>query len=282
MAINQFFKSNLNHNNQQRLLEDLVIESIRAYGIDCYFMPRTIQTEDELFGEDVISRFEHAVPVEMYVKSVDGFEGEGDLFSKFGLQIRDSATFVVAQRRFKDSIKETLLSETAGLIKLEEDESVVGESDVVLSEDGDGSDYTIDRVRPNEGDLVYFPLNKKLFEIKFVEHEVPFYQLGQLQTFELRCEVFEYTSEQIRTGVEEIDAIEATYTQDISYREEQADTEGFGLDIVLEGDGVTGTIAHEILPEDKDPAANNNYFELEGRKIVDFSEKSPFSTDDDW
>jgi hypothetical protein len=177
-ATNLYF-NNYSNAEEQTLLENLIIESIKIYGIECYYMPRTLVGEDNIFGEDPLSKFEQAYNIEMYIKSVDGFEGEGDFLSKFNIEIRDEITFVVARRRFADEVdvtQTTPVNEDNGL------------------------------ARPAEGDLIYFPLNGKIFEVKFVEHESVFYQLGDLQTYELRCELFEYSYEEIDTGITTIDA----------------------------------------------------------------------------
>ena len=155
---------------EQELIEDLVIESIRIYGIDTWYIPRIIGARDELLNEDEWSTFEDAYSVEMYVKNVEGFEGEGDFLSKFGLQIRDSMTLTVAMRSFEFEV-------------------------------GTHTEQT----RPNEGDLIYMPLNQKFFKVMHVEHESIFYQMGGLQTYDLRCELFEYSNETFNTGHDFID-----------------------------------------------------------------------------
>lgn len=173
MATNRFFN---NHKNrpEQNLVEDLIIETIKMAGIDCYFIPRTIVNIDELFGEDTISKYASGHMIEMYIESYDGFEGDGDFISKFGLEIRDDITLSVSKRRLKE----------------------------VLYLDG------LDNIeRPREGDLVYFPLNKGLFEIKFVEHEKPFYQLGKGYVYTIRAELFRYSQEEFDTDIPEVDII---------------------------------------------------------------------------
>jgi len=169
VAKNYYFE-NYSNSMEQELIEDLVIESIRIFGIDCWYIPRTISAKDDLLNEDSLSVFDDARMIEMYVKNVDGFEGEGDFLSKFGLQIRDSMTLTVANRVFDTEI---------GAVT--------------------------EQVRPNEGDLIYFPLNRKMFQVMHVEHEAIFYQMGQLQTYDLRCELFEYSGERFETGYEFID-----------------------------------------------------------------------------
>lgn len=178
-ATNLYF-NNFSNIGEQNLIEDLIIESIKIYGIECYYMPRTLVAEDSIFGEDPLSTFQQAYNIEMYIKSVEGFEGEGDFLSKFNIEIRDEITFVVSRRRFSEEIS-------------------LEQSTPVDADQGEG--------RPMEGDLIFFPLNGKIFEVKFVEHESVFYQLGELQTYELRCELFEYSHEDIEVGIDSIDAI---------------------------------------------------------------------------
>ena len=160
MPTNVFF----NHavSSEQHLYEDLVVESLRMYGHNVYYLPREIIEEDTILGEDVASKFGDAYEIEAYLENVEGFEGEGDLYSKFGVEIRDQATFVIALRTWERfvSLDNNLTSS----------------------------------FRPNEGDVIYFPLSGSLFEIKFVEHEDPFYQIGKLFVFKMRCELFEYAN----------------------------------------------------------------------------------------
>ena len=168
MATNSYFRT-FDAKNEQELLHSLTQESIKIYGHDVSYIPRTLVNTDTVLGEDSISEYKDAYSVEMFIKSVDGFEGEGDLISKFGLEVRDQIVFSLARRAWE------------------------------------GLDLG---VRPKEGDLVYFPLTSKLFQIMFVEHETPFYQNGALPTFDLTCELFVYSDEKIDTDVDDIDVIE--------------------------------------------------------------------------
>ena len=216
MTTNVFFQ-NYSYFNEQMLIEDLVIESIQIYGLDMIYLTRSLQSVDEIINEDDLSIFDGAYEMEMYVKSVDGFEGEGDFLSRFGLQIRDTATFTVARRtfeRFATRIQTTL-------------------------------------TRPNEGDLIYLPLNQKFFKIMHVEHESVFYQSGALQVFDIKCELFEYSNERFETGREDID----------SYFENE------------KTDNVNSLTALKV----KDTIAKNIDFETEGDDIIDFTEIDPFS-----
>ncbi len=173
MATNKYF--NYGDRNQQNLYESLVIEAIQMYGQDVYYLPREIINKDTLFLDDVPSRFGSSYKVEMYIENQDGFEGEGDLFTKFGIELRDQANFVVARKRWKNLI---------------------------------GNNLDKQNFRPREGDLIYLPMSESIFEIQKVETETPFYQLKNLPTFRLQCELFEYSDEDLDTGVEDIDVIE--------------------------------------------------------------------------
>lgn len=166
MATNFYF-NNFNNSQEQNLIEDLVIESIKIYGHEVWYCPRTIVSEEEVFSEDELASFNNAYSVEMYIKNVEGFEGEGDFLSKFGLQIRDRITFTVSRRSFTDEIP--------GL------------------------------VRPREGDMIFFPLTSKGYVVRFVEHEAIFYQMGSLQTYDIVCELFEFNQETFNTGIDIID-----------------------------------------------------------------------------
>ena len=162
--------------SEQLLYEDIIIESLKIYGQDVYYLPRDIVNEDKVFGDDVPSRFNSSYKVEMYIENIEGFDGEGDLFTKFGIEIRDQATFVVSRKRWSQTVQQY--------------------------------DNEINSTRPREGDLIYLTLTNSLFQIMAVEHEQPFYQLSNLPTYKLRCELFEYNDEDLDTGIGVIDAIE--------------------------------------------------------------------------
>lgn len=201
---------------EQNLIHDLIIESIKFYGIDVYWLPRISSDQaDQLYGEDTLESYNTAHVLEMYIKNVEGFEGQGDFLSKFGLDIRDQITFTTSIRRF----------------------------------DQLGSGYA----RPREGDLIYFPLNKKLFQIQFVEHESIFYQAGTLPVYDLQCELFAYNQQVINTGVDEIDQIAGT-----TGPRGQAFT--------------SNALAEASTTED------NLVIENEADQTLDFDEKNPFGS----
>lgn len=158
------------------LYADLVIEALKIYGQDLYYLPRDLVNEDTLFGDDVVSKFPTSHKIEMYIENVEGFDGEGDLFTRFGVEIRDEVTLVVAKTRFEAQVRRP--------------------------------DNDIQTSRPTEGDLIYIPLTKKMFQIQHVEHEQPFYQIENLPVFKMRCTLFEYSGEDFDTSIDEIQDIE--------------------------------------------------------------------------
>jgi hypothetical protein len=183
MATNPFFK--YGQRSEQNLYENLVIEAIKMYGQDVYYLPREIVNEDKIFLDDVPSRFSSSYKLEMYIENADGFDGEGDIFTKFGIELRDQATFVVSRKRWKQMIGNNL----------------------------DKRDF-----RPREGDIIYLPMSKSMFQIQKVETETPFYQLKDLPTFRLSTELFEYSDEDFDTEIEGIDDLELTdaYTYQVT------------------------------------------------------------------
>jgi len=207
------------------------------YGHDLYYLPRTRINDDLILGENSYSEFNSQYFVEMYIKNVEGFAGQGDFLSKFNLEIRDQVTFTVARRTFNNEV-------------------------------GAYTTFT----RPREGDLVYFPLNNKIFEIKFVEHEAIFYQLGSLQTFDITCELFEYSNEIFNTGISLIDDKQRDLTfnlTDFAIKLETglalADEDGYDLILEL------------FNMDTQDAISDNVELESEGDSILDFSEIDPFS-----
>ena len=168
MATNLYFQNTTSH-AEQELINSLTSEVIQIHGLDVFYIPRTLVKEDLLLDEDVLSKFSTAYEIEMYLKGTEGFGGEGDLVSKFGLDVRDEVIFTVHKDRFE---------------------------------------LATDMAKPLEGDLVFLPMSKGLFEIKFVEHEQPFYQAGKNYSFDLTCELYQYSEEQLETGIADIDNIE--------------------------------------------------------------------------
>lgn len=190
---------------EQNLVEDLTIEAIKIHGMEMYYIPRTMVHRDDFFGEAPYSRFSSFKMIEMYMDTTTAFEG-GDQFTKFGFEVRDSVKFTVSRKRFK---RETGMA------------------------------------RPMEGDLLYLPLNKGLFEIKFVEHENPFYQLGKLVSYQMTCELFQYSEEKLNTGVAAIDAVEEV---------------AFKLQLTLGATGGTGTFTKgDLVYQPSGGSATGNF-----------------------
>ena len=281
MATNKYF-NNFSFAREQDLVEDLTIEAIKIYGHNVKYLPKTISGIDHLFGEDKLLKYETAADVEMYIKNVEGFEGEGEFMSKFGVQLNDQLTLTVARKRF-DQIRTEKLSTEVGYNYLQESANtdapsrqfLTGNShtDSIILETGTTgvNNYSITSERPQEGDLVFFPLVNKIFEIKYVEHEDIFYQTGRLQSYDLRCELFKYSSEQIRTGNTDIDSVETAGTLDTLLYELLLE-DGNKL---LEEEGDSLVQEYQLFTQDT--GANNSFFQSEGESIIDFSERNPFS-----
>lgn len=201
------------------------------------YIPREINNLDTLYGADDQSSYSKWYPLEIYIKSVDGFGGDGNFMSKFGLEIRDQVVFSIAQRRFNDEV---------------------------------GSNTS--QPRPNEGDLIYFPLNNKCFQIKFVNKFEMFYQLGALYTWEVTCEVFEYSSEQLNTGIAAIDSLQTKFDMNqVNWTIDTLD----GLPILTQdGDYIVleGADIKKV-----DPASDNDELQKEALEFVDYTSADPFS-----
>ena len=243
--------------NEQRLYEDLIVEQLKIYGQDVFYLPRKIANKDTIFGEDPASSFDDSYIIEMYVDNTDGFMGEQEIIKKFGLELRDDITFTVSKARW---------------------ETLVGNNSDLVAE------------RPQEGDLVYFPTTNAFFEIQFVEHEQPFYQQSALPTYKLSCTRFEYSSERLDTGIAAIDSVETSLSTDTM--QFQFSLENETGSIVLESS--IGAIDY-LINEDFTMAtqATNDQgqiFETEAGTttsstaddILDFSERNPFGEVDEY
>ena len=238
MTTNHFF-NNFTASNEQQLIENLIVESIKISGMDFYYLPRSPRLEDKLYGEDASPAFINAFLIEMYIKSFSAFEGEGDLFSKFGLTIYDQLSVSVARRRFDDEIG-----------------------------------FVLNLPRPLEGDLVWFPLNKKLFEVKYVEQEEIFYQLGALQYFTLKLELMEYHNQFISCGVAEIDSLyQGLTTDDVAFTLLTEDH----LSYITTEDERPITTEHNI-DDQNFQNTDANIIQIEANNFIDFDEKDPFSS----
>ena len=292
MAVNRYFTQGTP--SEQRLYEDIIIESMKIYGQDVYYLPREIVKRDTIFDDDATSRFDNAYRIEMYIENTEGFDGEGDLFTKFGVEIRDAATFIVARRRWNSAIQYYENTDTSQLY------------------------------RPREGDLIYLTLSKTFFEITKVETENPFYQLKDLPVFRIRAEMFEYNDEDFDTGLE-LDDIETyhayqklltfdlaqttgkfeigdtltqvnpngfTITGDV-VKIDAADSSNYKVWVAHEGadDGEVHTFStlyrienasgiggkpKAVGEEDLQEGQQNDAFDTEATGILDFTERNPF------
>ena len=278
------FKANASA-QEQKFIENLIVETIEIYGQDIYYVPRTLVNRDTVFGEDSDSKFESAKAIRAYVNNVEGWEGQGELLSKFGVRIEDKTTFIFSREKFKEHVDDS----------------------TVLNVEG----------RPNEGDLIWFPVTKHLFSIKFVEAEKPFYQLGKGYVWECQCELFEYSDEEINTGITDLDAIETAFANAITVglvaggsgtftagetvtggtSNVTAEVKSFDAStrtlIVINRSGtfqvpetITGgtssaswtTATYNTINNTNSEYDQNNDFETLDNDIIDFTESNPFGT----
>jgi len=331
MAINSFFHtSNIAAiATEQSLYSDLVKEAIQIYGHDVFYLDRTLVAEDSILGEDSLSKFTQQHPIEMYIEdSEGGFAGEKEIMSQFGLQNLSEVTFVVNKIRFQEldrqmQIETATDTTSGGSILLEEATiSQTGNSSTLTTASGDSSFYIIqdtsatDADRPNEGDVVYHPVLDKMFQVNFVDHDEPFYQLDNNPVYKLRCRLYDYSSEVIDTGIADIDAIEDELSVDrllFQFTLEQGtivgqalttdnnfytvdntdvttdrttvstDPRSLGESIMLENSADSGD-THYLLQEDAksvgdystDKTAQNELFSAQSATVLDFSESNPF------
>ena len=244
--------------SEQRLYEDLIIEQLKIYGQDVYYLPRKLANKDSIFGEDPASSFDDSYIIEMYVDNSDGYMGEQEIIKKFGLELRDDITFIVSKLRW-----ETLISNN---------------TDLQTSE------------RPNEGDLVYFPTTKAFFEIQFVEHEAPFYQQSALPIYKLSCTKWEYASERLDTGITSIDATEDDLSTDTMQFQFALENETGSFVIESSIGAIDYLINESFTMATQQPVDSGQAFETAAGTttsstaddILDFSERNPFGEVDEY
>ena len=294
MAVNSFFHtSNVAAiATEQSLYSNLIKEAIQIYGHDVYYLDRTLVAEDTIFGEDSLSKFTQQHPIEMYIEdSEGGFAGEKEIMSQFGLENLSEVTFVVNKIRFQELDRqmqiETETDTTGGSILLEE--ATIDQSDdstTLSTASGDSNFYIIqdtsatDADRPNEGDVVYHPVLDKMFQVNFVDHDEPFYQLDNNPVYKLRCRLYDYSAEVIDTGIADIDAIEDELSTNaliyqFTLQQSSAVTENIRLELgtgddaglLLEetdGDNILGesdttSVGESILIENSADTGDNSY-----------------------
>ena len=303
MAVNSIFHTN-NKNSiltERNLYKDLIKEAIQIYGHDVYYVDRTLVARDNVLGEDTLSKFTNAQPIEMYIEDAEGFGGDKEIITQFGLENRNEITFVVSKEKFQQLDSQISLEDgtdtTGGSILLEAGSIQVSnlttlskyfitdESDNnILNEDGSGGKImseesgqefyliqdtaTTDADRPLEGDLVYHPVLSKMFEINFVDHDEPFYQLDNNPVYKLRCKSFEYSSEALDTGISTIDEIEddlSTSTNEFQFTLEQSSA--YNESIALEFN-TNLTYTDSVLMEDDDTVVHEDDSRSAGDAIL--------------
>jgi hypothetical protein len=236
MAVSTFF-DNFSNYGEQQLLQDLGTEMIQRHGIDVFYMPRSHVNIDRLWNEDTLSEFKQATQIEMFIKTFQGWQGEGDLMQKFGISMADQITFSVMRNRWQEEF----------------------------------TNFQPSLIRPLEGDFIYLALTHALFEVKFVEHESNFYQTGLLTYYDVKCERVNFSNENIKTGVAEIDNIATKFTDAVDDFF-LTDQDGNALETGA-GEGlIEGQFNTDII----DPSTQNGLFSAQGRAFIDFSAKNPF------
>ena len=267
--------------SEKLLYADLLVEAIQIHGHDVYYLDRTLVAEDTVLGEDSLSKFNTQAPIEMYMENSDGgYAGEQEVITQFGLENLSEATFVVSKIRFQEKTKQIQIedgtdSTSSGSILLESgsisESKLEGEIFYIQNE----TDAT-DADRPLEGDAIYHPLLKKLFEINFVDHDDPFHQLDTNPVYKMRCRLFDYGSETLETGITDIDAIEDSLS--VASSDYQFTLEDETGSILLETSGDEYLIQEDYIVGDgvTDKTAQNELFETLDDTILDFSESNPF------
>ena len=260
MAVNSAFHTSNLHSlaTERSLYQNLVKEAIQIYGHDVYYVNRDTVALDNVLGEDSLSKYTKQTPIEMYVEDSEGFGGDKEIISTFGLENRNEITFVVSKERFQEMDSQITIESgtdtTGGGVLLETgsiDQS--GNSSTLTSVQGDNNFYVLqdiistDADRPQEGDLVYHPIFAKMFEISFVDHDEPFYQLDNNPVYKLRCKQFEYSSEAIDTGITTIDAIEGDSLNSLEFQFtlEQSTTYNENIQLELGTDFSIGVLLEE-------------------------------------
>jgi len=329
MAVNSAFHTSNLHSlaTERSLYQNLVKEAIQIYGHDVFYVNRDTVALDTVLGEDSLSKFTKQTPIEMYVEDSEGFGGDKEIISTFGLENRNEITFVVSKERFQEMDSQFTIESgtdtTGGGVLLEIGSiSQTGSSSTLTSVQGDNNFYLLQDTasteadRPQEGDLVFHPIFAKMFEISFVDHDEPFYQLDNNPVFKLRCKQYEYSSEVIDTGIAAIDAIEGelsldstlfqftleqgtiigqSLTIDRSFTFDRTNTTldttlivtdpaSFGESLLLENAADTGNPEYLISEdyivggqnESTNTTSQNELFDELDDTVLDFSESNPF------
>jgi hypothetical protein len=259
MPVNHYFQGGHGIGNQaeKTLYEDLIVEGLKIYGHDVYYLPRTLVNRDLILGEDTSSKFDDSYLIEMYFETSEGFAGQRELINKFGLEIRDDTTFVISKRSWQNQVDNPMTQIVEG--------------------------------RPNEGDIIYFPLMNSFFEIQFVEDQEPFFQLGNLPVYKLRVTRWEYSSEELNTGIAEIDVKETDYSlnlllnrftleNEIGSLQLEEDQSSGQANFLLNEEVITTTVATQSTYADNLDLDTEAGFDTQSvtDDILDFTERNPF------
>ena len=285
MAVNSFFHtSNVAAiSTEQSLYSNLIAEAIQIHGHDVFYMDRTIVAEDSILGGDTLSKFKDAAKIEMYMENADGgFAGEREIMNQFGLQNLSEATFVVNKLRFQELTKQITIeagtsADVDGTGDVEEGGSILLEAGTLAetSTDLEGSDFYIisetdatDSDRPYEGDAIYHPILKKMFQVNFVDHDEPFFQLDNNPVYKLRCRLFDYASEELDTGIDDIDDIQGVLSTSTAEYQFTMESESAVVNAMTMEDN-SGRIIHEnntdelVVYEDSDMTTSAGVLLLE-------------------
>jgi hypothetical protein len=241
MSVNHYFQSgkSIGTSSEENLVEDLIVESLKIYGFDLLYLPRTSIKQDDILGEDILSQFTQLYPIEGNLKNSAGWDGNSEFMTKFGIQVRDECTFVISQRRWMEAVGNQT-------------------NDLQLP------------TRPAEGDLIYFAKTRSFFEIKFVEHLNPFMQLGKLYVYDLQCELYQYSSEPIQTY--DADINDFVLGVDRNAYAWPVRTQSGGILLTQSG----GVVIQEAFPDDANAFDNTTDFDTESAALIDFDVNNPF------
>jgi len=281
MAVNTAFHTSNLHSlaTERSLYQNLIKEAIQIYGHDVYYVNRTTVALDNVLGEDSLSKFTTQHPIEMYVEDAEGFGGDREIINQFGLENRNEITFVVSKERFQEmdsqiSIEDATDTSSGGSILLEAGTISQSDNSSILTTVSGDTFYilmdtaTTDADRPLEGDLVYHPVLAKMFEISFVDHDEPFYQLDNNPVYKLRCKQYEYSGEIIDTGITTIDEIEDNLSEDTSqYQFTLEQTSAYNESISLEF-STNFTYTDSLLMEDGDTVVHEDDSSSIGESIL--------------
>lgn len=241
MSVNKYFQSgtSIGTSSEELLIESMIIESIKIYGFNLLYLPRTSIKQDDILGEDILSQFTQLYPIEGYLQNATGWDGSSEMMSKFGIQVHDEATFMISQRRWMEAVGNQT-------------------NDLQLP------------TRPAEGDLIYFEKTRSFFEIMFVEHLNPFFQAGKLYVYQLQCRLYQYSSEPIQTYDSDINDFVGGMDRNAYAWSIKTQS---GSTLLTQSGGV---VIQEAFPDDATSFDNTTDFDTESAALIDFDVNNPF------